>query len=146
MCSSNVHFDLCWPVWSVRIFFLELTIYFMLHIWYVIDKQSWNPFIYKCFKTASPIGILYVIYICIFLCTRELITGPLYYAYTITLCGTFYWRTSPIAIAAICYLCFGDGNEKSVEALSILALLISFVNIVLLMFFERSYPYAYTYG
>ncbi|XP_071698013.1 probable phytol kinase 3, chloroplastic isoform X2 [Rutidosis leptorrhynchoides] len=40
---------------------------------------------------------------------RELLTGPLYYASTITLCGTFYWRTSPIGIAAVCNLCAGDG-------------------------------------
>ncbi|KAJ0742877.1 putative phytol/farnesol kinase [Helianthus annuus] len=46
------------------------------------------------------------------LCTRELVKGPLYYASTITFCCTIYWRTSPIAIAAICNLCAGDGNGK----------------------------------
>nr|XP_043620895.1 probable phytol kinase 3, chloroplastic [Erigeron canadensis] len=40
---------------------------------------------------------------------RELIKGPMYYAITITLCCAIYWRTSPIAIAAICNLCAGDG-------------------------------------
>ncbi|TYH93788.1 hypothetical protein ES332_A13G277800v1 [Gossypium tomentosum] len=40
---------------------------------------------------------------------RELLKGPLYYATTITLACAFYWRTSPIAIAAICNLCAGDG-------------------------------------
>ncbi|CAA2954038.1 probable phytol kinase 3, chloroplastic [Olea europaea subsp. europaea] len=40
---------------------------------------------------------------------RELLKGPLYYASTITLAGAIYWRTSPIAIAAICNLCAGDG-------------------------------------
>ncbi|CAA3002107.1 probable phytol kinase 3, chloroplastic [Olea europaea subsp. europaea] len=40
---------------------------------------------------------------------RELLKGPLYYASTITLVGAVYWRTSPIAIAAICNLCAGDG-------------------------------------
>ncbi|OVA02761.1 Phosphatidate cytidylyltransferase [Macleaya cordata] len=40
---------------------------------------------------------------------RELLKGPLYYASTITLASVVYWRTSPIAIAAICNLCAGDG-------------------------------------
>ncbi|PIN19405.1 putative ER membrane protein [Handroanthus impetiginosus] len=40
---------------------------------------------------------------------RELLKGPLYYASTITLAGAIYWRTSPIAIAAVCNLCAGDG-------------------------------------
>ncbi|GKV01336.1 hypothetical protein SLEP1_g13893 [Rubroshorea leprosula] len=40
---------------------------------------------------------------------RELLKGPLYYATTITLACAIYWRTSPIAIAAICNLCAGDG-------------------------------------
>lgn len=40
---------------------------------------------------------------------RELIKGPLYYASTIALSSVIYWRTSPIAIAAICNLCAGDG-------------------------------------
>ncbi|GJS21336.1 probable phytol kinase 3, chloroplastic [Tanacetum coccineum] len=40
---------------------------------------------------------------------RELIKGPLYYASTIALSSLIYWRTSPIAIAAICNLCAGDG-------------------------------------
>ncbi|XP_022731541.1 probable phytol kinase 3, chloroplastic isoform X1 [Durio zibethinus] len=40
---------------------------------------------------------------------RELLKGPLYYATTITLACAVYWRTSPIAIAAICNLCAGDG-------------------------------------
>ncbi|KAI3689446.1 hypothetical protein L2E82_47403 [Cichorium intybus] len=41
--------------------------------------------------------------------TRELLTGLLYYACTIMLCCTVNWRTSPIAIAAICNLCAWDG-------------------------------------
>ncbi|XP_065847502.1 probable phytol kinase 3, chloroplastic [Euphorbia lathyris] len=40
---------------------------------------------------------------------RELLKGPLYYALTITMACAIYWRTSPIAIAAICNLCAGDG-------------------------------------
>ncbi|KAH7656761.1 hypothetical protein IHE45_18G094000 [Dioscorea alata] len=40
---------------------------------------------------------------------RELLKGPLYYACTITLATSIFWRTSPIAIAAICNLCAGDG-------------------------------------
>ncbi|XP_071935680.1 probable phytol kinase 2, chloroplastic [Coffea arabica] len=40
---------------------------------------------------------------------RELLKGPLYYATTITLACALCWRTSPIAIAAICNLCAGDG-------------------------------------
>ncbi|KAL6508180.1 hypothetical protein OROHE_021724 [Orobanche hederae] len=40
---------------------------------------------------------------------RELLKGPLYYASTITLASAVYWRTSPIAIAAVCNLCAGDG-------------------------------------
>ncbi|XP_072994601.1 probable phytol kinase 2, chloroplastic [Typha latifolia] len=39
---------------------------------------------------------------------RELLKGPLYYACTITLATAVFWR-SPIAIAAICNLCAGDG-------------------------------------
>ncbi|CAD5184346.1 probable phytol kinase 2, chloroplastic isoform X1 [Musa acuminata AAA Group] len=40
---------------------------------------------------------------------RELLKGPLYYACTITFATWLFWRTSPIAIAAICNLCAGDG-------------------------------------
>ncbi|KAD3067522.1 hypothetical protein R6Q59_018416 [Mikania micrantha] len=40
---------------------------------------------------------------------REILRGPLYYAATITFSCVMYWRTSPIAIAAICNLCAGDG-------------------------------------
>ncbi|KAK4838130.1 hypothetical protein QYF36_011266 [Acer negundo] len=40
---------------------------------------------------------------------RELLKGPLYYAATITVANLIYWRTSPIAIAAVCNLCAGDG-------------------------------------
>ncbi|KAK4417905.1 putative phytol kinase, chloroplastic [Sesamum alatum] len=40
---------------------------------------------------------------------RELLKGPLYYASTITLANAIYWRTSPIAVAAVCNLCAGDG-------------------------------------
>ncbi|CAN6467342.1 unnamed protein product [Victoria cruziana] len=40
---------------------------------------------------------------------RELLKGPLYYACTVTIATAFFWRTSPIAIAAICNLCAGDG-------------------------------------
>uniref|UniRef100_A0A6N2L477 Phytol kinase n=1 Tax=Salix viminalis TaxID=40686 RepID=A0A6N2L477_SALVM len=40
---------------------------------------------------------------------RELLKGPLYYVLTITGACAIYWRTSPIAIAAICNLCAGDG-------------------------------------
>ncbi|KAH6813785.1 Phosphatidate cytidylyltransferase family protein [Perilla frutescens var. frutescens] len=40
---------------------------------------------------------------------RELLKGPLYYASTITLAGAIYWRNSPIAVAAVCNMCTGDG-------------------------------------
>ncbi|PKA56443.1 putative phytol kinase 2, chloroplastic [Apostasia shenzhenica] len=40
---------------------------------------------------------------------RELLKGPLYYACTITLATSIFWRTSPIGISAICNLCAGDG-------------------------------------
>ncbi|KAJ4840521.1 hypothetical protein Tsubulata_000464 [Turnera subulata] len=40
---------------------------------------------------------------------RELLKGPLYYATTIAVASAIYWRSSPIAIAAICNLCAGDG-------------------------------------
>ncbi|KAJ8749722.1 hypothetical protein K2173_012273 [Erythroxylum novogranatense] len=40
---------------------------------------------------------------------RELLKGPLYYATTITVACAIYWRTSPVAIAAVCNLCAGDG-------------------------------------
>ncbi|GAV66579.1 CTP_transf_1 domain-containing protein [Cephalotus follicularis] len=40
---------------------------------------------------------------------RELLKGPLYYAATITFACVVYWRSSPIAISAICNLCAGDG-------------------------------------
>lgn len=40
---------------------------------------------------------------------RELLKGPLYYACTITLATIVFWRTSPVAIAAVCNLCSGDG-------------------------------------
>ncbi|KAF8012265.1 hypothetical protein BT93_I0410 [Corymbia citriodora subsp. variegata] len=40
---------------------------------------------------------------------RELLEGPLFYVLTITFACAYYWRTSPIAIAAICNLCAGDG-------------------------------------
>ncbi|KAK8715997.1 hypothetical protein V6N13_043320 [Hibiscus sabdariffa] len=46
--------------------------------------------------------------------SRELLKGPLYYAATITLACALYWRTSPIAIAAICNLCAGDGTADIV--------------------------------
>ncbi|KAL6003272.1 hypothetical protein ACLOJK_023495 [Asimina triloba] len=41
---------------------------------------------------------------------RELLKGPLYYACTLTLATSIFWRSSPIAIAAICNLCAGDGT------------------------------------
>jgi len=44
------------------------------------------------------------------LAPRELLKGPLYYAGTITLATSVFWRTSPIGIAAICNLCAGDGT------------------------------------
>ncbi|KAI6699433.1 hypothetical protein NL676_013757 [Syzygium grande] len=40
---------------------------------------------------------------------RELLEGPLHYGLTITFACAYCWRTSPIAIAAICNLCAGDG-------------------------------------
>ncbi|KAG2299718.1 hypothetical protein Bca52824_036190 [Brassica carinata] len=45
---------------------------------------------------------------------RELLKGPLYYALSITSACFFYWKTSPIAIAVICNLCWRwrFGTEK----------------------------------
>ncbi|XP_031497008.1 probable phytol kinase 2, chloroplastic isoform X2 [Nymphaea colorata] len=40
---------------------------------------------------------------------RELLKGPLYYACIITTSTAVFWRASPIAVAAICNLCAGDG-------------------------------------
>ncbi|KAJ6828682.1 putative phytol kinase 2, chloroplastic [Iris pallida] len=40
---------------------------------------------------------------------RELLKGPLYYACTLTLATSIFWRTSPFAVAAISNLCAGDG-------------------------------------
>ncbi|GLJ38589.1 hypothetical protein SUGI_0786770 [Cryptomeria japonica] len=40
---------------------------------------------------------------------RELLKGPLYYACTLTFITILFWRTSPIAPAAIANLCAGDG-------------------------------------
>eukprot|EP00250_Pteridium_aquilinum_P034699 c7972_g1_i2 orf=109-909(+) len=40
---------------------------------------------------------------------KELLRGPLYYAMTITLATTCFWRTSPLAPIVIANLCAGDG-------------------------------------
>lgn len=53
------------------------------------------------------VSVLYNLNLCFF---RELLKGPLYYACTLTLATAVFWRTSPIAIAATCNLCAGDGN------------------------------------
>ncbi|KAF8396960.1 hypothetical protein HHK36_018597 [Tetracentron sinense] len=58
---------------------------------------------------------------------RELLKGPLYYAATITLASVFYWRTSPIAIAAICNLCAGDGTAVTLSQLVSLFILFTYM-------------------
>ncbi|CAI0549001.1 unnamed protein product [Linum tenue] len=40
---------------------------------------------------------------------RELLKGLLYYVTTISFACAICWRISPVAIAAICNLCAGDG-------------------------------------
>ncbi|KDO66966.1 hypothetical protein CISIN_1g022935mg [Citrus sinensis] len=52
---------------------------------------------------------------------RELLTGPLYYAITITLACVIYWRNSPNGIAAICNLCAGDGKETESLCMPVLS-------------------------
>lgn len=58
-------------------------------------------------------------------CFRELLTGPLYYAITITLACVIYWRNSPNGIAAICNLCAGDGKETESLCMPVLSSLIT---------------------
>ncbi|XP_050220230.1 probable phytol kinase 3, chloroplastic isoform X2 [Mercurialis annua] len=88
---------------------------------------------------------------------RELLKGPLYYALTITLACAVYWRTSPVAIAAICNLCAGDGiadvvgrrlgkqklpyNRNKSIAGSISMFLAGFVSSVLYMYYFASFGY-----
>ncbi|EEF45742.1 farnesol kinase, chloroplastic isoform X1 [Ricinus communis] len=88
---------------------------------------------------------------------RELLKGPLYYALTITLACAIYWRTSPIAIAAICNLCAGDGiadivgrrfgrqkipynRDKSIAG-SIAMALAGFIASVMFMYYFASFGY-----
>ncbi|KAJ9167515.1 hypothetical protein P3X46_022161 [Hevea brasiliensis] len=88
---------------------------------------------------------------------RELLKGPLYYALTVTLACAIYWRTSPIAIAAICNLCAGDGiadivgrrfgkkkipynSDKSIAG-SIAMALAGFLASVLFMHYFASFGY-----
>ncbi|KAH7444887.1 hypothetical protein KP509_02G095900 [Ceratopteris richardii] len=40
---------------------------------------------------------------------RELLKGPFYYALTISLATTCFWRTSPVAPMTVANLCAGDG-------------------------------------
>lgn len=97
--SVGLVFMLCWPLFSsghqgavIASLIPGLNIIKMLLIGLGIWKDE------ATVKSMSRFGDY-----------RELLKGPLYYAATITLCCAIYWRSSPIAIAAICNLCAGDG-------------------------------------
>ncbi|KAK2652922.1 hypothetical protein Ddye_012778 [Dipteronia dyeriana] len=97
--SIGLLFMLCWPLFSSGTqgaIFASLTpginIIRMILVGFGIWKEE------ATVKSMSRYGD-----------RRELLKGPLYYAATITVANLIYWRTSPIAIAAICNLCAGDG-------------------------------------
>ncbi|CAL5333992.1 hypothetical protein CsSME_00016173 [Camellia sinensis var. sinensis] len=97
--SVGLVFMLCWPLFSsghqgavIASLIPGLNIIKMLLIGLGIWKDE------ATVKSMSRFGDY-----------RELLKGPLYYAATITLSCAIYWRSSPIAIAAICNLCAGDG-------------------------------------
>uniref|UniRef100_A0A6M2F5H5 Uncharacterized protein n=1 Tax=Populus davidiana TaxID=266767 RepID=A0A6M2F5H5_9ROSI len=97
--SIGLVFMLCWPIFSsghrgalFAAFTPGVNIIRML----LIGSGMWKD--EATVKSMSRFGD-----------RRELLKGPLYYALTITVAGAFYWRTSPVSIAAICNLCAGDG-------------------------------------
>ncbi|XP_042429529.1 probable phytol kinase 2, chloroplastic [Zingiber officinale] len=97
--SAGLVFMLCWPLFSsgTRAPFLAafapgINIFRMLLLGHGISKNE------ATVKSMSRYGD-----------HRELLKGPLYYACTITFSTAIFWRTSPIAVAAICNLCAGDG-------------------------------------
>ncbi|KAL3580117.1 hypothetical protein D5086_017952 [Populus alba] len=97
--SIGLVFMLCWPIFSsghrgalFAAFTPGVNIIRML----LIGSGMWKD--EATVKSMSRFGD-----------RRELLRGPLYYALTITGACAIYWRTSPVAIAAICNLCAGDG-------------------------------------
>ncbi|KAL9404738.1 hypothetical protein Peur_001710 [Populus x canadensis] len=97
--SIGLVFMLCWPMFSsghrgalLAACIPGLNIIRML----LIGSGMWKD--EATVKSMSRVGD-----------RRELLKGPLYYALTITVACAIYWRTSPVAIAAICNLCAGDG-------------------------------------
>ncbi|KAG6481541.1 hypothetical protein ZIOFF_058145 [Zingiber officinale] len=105
--SAGLVFMLCWPLFSsgTRAPFLAafapgINIFRMLLLGHGISKNE------ATVKSMSRYGD-----------HRELLKGPLYYACTITFSTAIFWRTSPIAVAAICNLCAGDALRISWQAL-----------------------------
>ncbi|XP_061957719.1 farnesol kinase, chloroplastic-like isoform X1 [Populus nigra] len=97
--SIGLVFMLCWPIFSsgrqgalLAAFTPGVNIIRML----IVGSGMWKD--EATVKSMSRFGD-----------RRELLKGPLYYALTITGACAIYWRTSPVAIAAICNLCAGDG-------------------------------------
>ncbi|KAG6485415.1 hypothetical protein ZIOFF_053953 [Zingiber officinale] len=85
---------LCWPLFSsgtqapfLAAFAPGINIFRMLLLGHGISKNE------ATVKSMSRYGD-----------HRELLKGPLYYACTITFSTAIFWRTSPIAVAAICNL------------------------------------------
>ncbi|CAK7330503.1 unnamed protein product [Dovyalis caffra] len=92
--SIGLVFMLCWPMFSsghrgalLAAFTPGVNIIRML----LIGSGMWKD--EATVKSMSRFGD-----------RRELLKGPLYYALTITVACAIYWRTSPVAIAAICNL------------------------------------------
>ncbi|EPS57827.1 hypothetical protein M569_16990, partial [Genlisea aurea] len=92
-------FMLCWPMFSVgnqgALFAALIPIASMIKVG-LIGLGIWKD--EATVKSMSRYGD-----------HRELLKGPLYYGATIALSGIIYWKKLPIAIAAICNLCAGDG-------------------------------------
>ncbi|XWS71878.1 hypothetical protein CRYUN_Cryun03dG0175600 [Craigia yunnanensis] len=97
--SIGLVFMLCWPLFSSGYggaIFAAITSGINIIRMLAIGSGIWKD--EATMKSMSRYGDY-----------RELLKGPLYYATTITLACALYWRTSPIAIAAICNPCAGDG-------------------------------------
>ncbi|WCJ34729.1 Farnesol kinase chloroplastic [Euphorbia peplus] len=97
--SIGLVFMLCWPLFSSGhrgAIFAALTPGLNIFRMLLIGSGIWKD--EATVKSMSRFGD-----------HRELLKGPLYYALTITMACAIYWRTSPVAIAAICNLCAGDG-------------------------------------
>ncbi|XP_049407810.1 probable phytol kinase 3, chloroplastic [Solanum stenotomum] len=97
--SIGLVFMLCWPMFSsgqqgaiLAAFIPGLNIIKMLLLGLGIWKDD------ATVKSMSRFGD-----------HRELLKGPLYYAFSITYACAIYWRYSPISIGLICNLCAGDG-------------------------------------